>query len=190
MKSTSLPDEILNTLQSEEDLVQAMDEYQVSKLFNDNDEVFDTENLDTSAECEQCTNKIPISAMPLCGLCSRSKNLVETRNDYYERQKKEATKMITFSEELYPQLEIDDSITLSVPKVDRGPLDFSQIHGVIVNRENDIYQIGTEDCLIKGWFPRTDLVKSGTRILTVQDVNTDLSLSLREAAAKQSLLGG
>ena len=36
-------------------------------------------------------------------------------------------------------------VTLNVPTVDRVPLDLPNILGVIMNKENAVYQIGTKD---------------------------------------------
>ena len=54
---------------------------------------------------------------------------------------------------------------------------------------NDIHQIGTNDGMIKGWFPRTDLLRvEATNI--IQEVPKEKLLSLREAARYQSLSDG
>ena len=37
-----------------------------------------------------------------------------------------------------------DEVTVSVLSVDRGPLDFSNIRGVVLDKKNDLYKIGTE----------------------------------------------
>lgn len=126
----------------------------------------------------------------ICLLCIRGKNIIDTQNDCYVRQKNEAEKMKTFSEENFQVLNTGDCITLSVPTVDRGPLDFNNICGVITCIKNDLYQVGTKDGLVKGWFPRTEILKSGSNSVKVNDVPMATILSLREAAAKQSVTGG
>ncbi|XP_051167782.1 uncharacterized protein LOC127285690 [Leptopilina boulardi] len=98
--------------------------------------------------------------------------------------------MITHSEDSFTALDKGDCITLSIPEVDRGPLDFLNIYGVIMNYENGVYQIGTKDGLLKGWFPRAEIKKSGSNVITFSDVSTDTLISLREAAAQQSISGG
>ena len=65
--------------------------------------------------------------------------------------------MISFSESKYPPLHIGTYITLSVPKVDRGPLDLMNIIGVVMQRENGMYQIDTGKGMVKVWVPRSEL---------------------------------
>ena len=50
--------------------------------------------------------------------------------------------------------------------------------------------MGTKERLIKGWFPRTDIVKSGINVILLNDLTSDTFHSLREAANKQFVSGG
>ena len=52
----------------------------------------------------------------------------------------EAKRMMFFSEEKFQSLTFGDTITLSVPTVDRGLLDFNNIFGVITQFKNNVYQ--------------------------------------------------
>ena len=45
--------------------------------------------------------------------------------------------------------------------------------------ENDVYRVGTKEGLIKGWFPRTGISKSGTNAILLNDLPSDTCLSLR-----------
>ena len=51
----------------------------------------------------------------------------------------EAKRMIIFSEERFPPLSVGDTIKLSVPTIDQGPLDFNNIFGVITQFKNNVY---------------------------------------------------
>ena len=126
---------------------------------------------------------------PLCSLCLRGKRLTEVRSDCFKRQKKAAEKMVNITEEQFPPLTVGDIVTVIIPPEDRGPLDLPNIFGIIMHIENGVYQIGTQDCLINGWFPRTSIQKSNCKYIDASEVPKE-KLSLREAAAKQSLSGG
>jgi len=52
---------------------------------------------------------------------------------------------------------VGDQIVLSVPKVDRGPLDSQNINGLVIDIRNGVYQIGTEVGIIKNWCSREEL---------------------------------
>ena len=71
-----------------------------------------------------------------------------------KRKKIAADKMVNVSLKKLPGLSVGDSIMLSVPNVNRGPLDLANILGVITDKRNDVYQIGTVKGIIKGWIPR------------------------------------
>lgn len=67
----------------------------------------------------------------ICSLCIRGQNLVDVQNDCFEKQQIEAKKMVTFSAQNFPVWSVGDCITLAVSAVDRGPLDYNNILGVI-----------------------------------------------------------
>lgn len=96
--------------------------------------------------------------------------------------------MVTFTEKRFPPLQIGDEVTLAIPLVDRGPLDFQNISGVVINFANDVYQIGTLHGVLKGWFPRTDLAKSSTNAIKVNDVPREVFLSLREDSGRPTVI--
>ncbi|XP_043462868.1 KRAB-A domain-containing protein 2-like [Leptopilina heterotoma] len=221
LQTTSLPDEILNTLHTEEQLTNTINEYNSNLQLKS---VYETEPtiseacrevaVEASSSEESAVNAIQNSNRAncsicqmhidddfgkpstsdeqnlVCSLCARGKRLKEVQNDCFKRQIIAAEKMVTFSEATFPALNIGDSISLAVPTVDRGPLDFSNILGVITDLKNNVYQISTKHGIIKGWFPRTDIQRVETTVLLVNDVPTGEYLSLREAASLQSLSGG
>lgn len=172
-------------------------------LFNRNDAVCGVcntiFNLEAAILCTKCKIKIHSECGELdlatedaliCALCARGHEILLNQRDCFEKQKVAAAKMTKYSTAKFPPLFINDCITVSVPAVDRGPLDFQSIFGIVVDARNGVYQIGTKDGLIKGWFPRSDLQKSETVVVLPGDVPTETLLTLREAATKQSLCGG
>ena len=67
----------------------------------------------------------------ICQLCFRGESLIQERKTCFEQQQKAANKMKNFSLEKHGEINVGDCIVLSVPDVDRGPLDFSLIYGVV-----------------------------------------------------------
>ncbi|XP_033222420.1 uncharacterized protein LOC117176314 [Belonocnema kinseyi] len=126
----------------------------------------------------------------VCSFCIRGKYLLDTQEDGFKRLQVEATKMKTFSDENCAPVNVGDSIRLFVPAVDRGLLDFSNIFRIVTRLENSVYQIGTKDGLLKGWFPRTEIQISKTSVIELTDIHKVGVLSLQEAATKQSVSGG
>ena len=79
---------------------------------------------------------------------------------------------------------VGDTITLSVPIVDRGSLDVNNIFGVITQFKNDVYRVRTKEGSMKGWFSRMDIAKLGTNAILLNDSSSGTFFSLREAASK------
>jgi len=51
---------------------------------------------------------------------------------------------------LIPKFKINDCITISVTKVDRGPLDPACVITVIIEEKNEMYKVGNTHGFIKG----------------------------------------
>lgn len=98
--------------------------------------------------------------------------------------------MVNGSVKKLPSLSVGDTVILSIPWNDHGGLDFATITVIIVQIKRDVYQLGTRDGIINGWFPVTEMTKAGAQSMKIDDVPNDQFLSLREAAAHQSKTGG
>ncbi|XP_043467654.1 uncharacterized protein LOC122501927 [Leptopilina heterotoma] len=125
----------------------------------------------------QCGDQVDVGSF-ICNLCARGKHLLEVQDDCNKRQKAAAEKMVTFSQELFPPLSIGDCVTMSVPSVDRGPLDFNKIFGVVTDFRNGVYQVGTKSGIINGWFCRTELQKSAATPFNIENVQKDVFFTL------------
>ena len=69
-----------------------------------------------------------------------------------------------------------------------GCRDSANIHAVITDARNDVYQLSTRAGVIKGWFTRSALRETNAN--EVGAVGTDRTLGLREAFREQSPFGG
>ena len=125
----------------------------------------------------------------ICPICMRGNDIIASQKDCFERTKKAAEKMTSSSNKRFVPLEIGDCVSLRVPDVDQGPLDFPNILGIILDKKDDLYQIGTKNGLVKGWFPRSE-IGIEHKFMNSEEVPKSVALSLREASAKQSMSGG
>lgn len=123
----------------------------------------------------------------LCTLCSNQKTIINEREKAHKGVKRAAEKMVHDTAIKFTPLNVGDSIFLSVPKIDRGPLDTKNITGKITDSRNGVYQVGTKSGIIKQWFPRCELKLSSN---SYNEEIPQIFLSLREAVTKQSLFGG
>ena len=101
-----------------------------------------------------------------CQLCLKKDAILGVRKNCFKRQEKFAEKMISFLFNKFPALRKGDCVTIDVPDVDRGPLDFPTVYGNILAIENGVYQVG----ILKGWFPRTQLASSENCCITTDQV--------------------
>ncbi|KAJ8687244.1 hypothetical protein QAD02_023038 [Eretmocerus hayati] len=98
-------------------------------------------------ECAEAESKTAF----ICSLCVKRKRIDDLQDDCYKRHKVAAERMKTHSARLFPQISVGDCVVLAVPSVDRGPLDFRQVSGIVTKIENDVYQIGTNAGIIKAY---------------------------------------
>ena len=114
-------------------------------------------------------------------------DILRERAGAYEGIVRQAKKMGDKVRNL-PALAVGTPVVMAMPKVDRGPLDPANIHAVITDARNDVYQLSRRAGVIKDWFPRSALRETNANEVGV--VGTDRTLGLREAFREQSLFGG
>lgn len=190
----NLPREILDSLDDEDDLETAIEEFNWRNkldLLEGNASIVTNSVVEKEAKGTSTCNcgVVLDEGADECLLCSRGKKLLDTRQNCFNRQKLAAQKMVTFTQTLFPPLQIGDTVTVAVPSVDRGPLDFANILGIIIAQKNDLYRIGTKHGIVKDFYARPDIIKCSANTLVLEDVPENI-ISMREAAGQQSLTGG
>ena len=85
-----------------------------------------------------------------------------------------------------------DNVAVPIPLVDRGKGDPRNILGVIiVDRDlNDLYTIAVKVGILKGTYTRNQFDLCPQRLLTLEDVSQEKTVSLRTAVIQQSSCGG
>lgn len=143
-------------------------------------------------KCTYCDHQMEIEAdkteeRSLCLNCVRESNISFERGMAHKSTKRAAEKMLENSNKKFPTLGIGSSITLAVPKVDRGPLDTRNIAGKIIDARNGVYSVGTAAGIIKNWFPRGEIQLSSAKFAAQIPEKV---VSLREVVSAQSPFGG
>ena len=83
-----------------------------------------------------------------------------------------------------------DNVAVPISSVDRGREDPRNILGVITDRnENDLYTIAVKSGILKSKYTRNDFTLCPQRLLNLEDMNQEVTLSLRQAM-KSSASGG
>lgn len=117
----------------------------------------------------------------LCTLCKSNQSILCERENSTSRIKDAAAKMLNTSRKNSPTLDVGDCVLLSVPKVDRGQGDPPNIICIIIDQRNGVNQLGCKNGIIKGWFGSENLSKAGTSFISLDEVNKEKQLSIREA---------
>ncbi|XP_071051121.1 KRAB-A domain-containing protein 2-like [Onthophagus taurus] len=114
----------------------------------------------------------------LCPLCSKKSVALENRQIAKENLQQQAEKMLKTSGKKFPPVSIGTSVRVFVPEVDRGRGDARNIIGVVLDKTDDeLYQIGTKNGVIKQLYSRSQFNVSPKDMLEIKDVPcTDISL--------------
>jgi len=94
------------------------------------------------------------------------------------------------SSKFFNEIEIGKYVTVAVSKFDRGPLDKKNLEGIIIDKTNNVYRIGTKNGILKNWFTRSDLTCVSSISFNYSDIPQEKIISLREACASQSMFSG
>lgn len=125
-----------------------------------------------------------------CNHCRREESIKTNRQKSYEGQLKAADIMTKKSIVKFNELEIETFVIVAVPKFDRGPLDKKNIEGIIMDKKNNVYRIGTKVGVLKNWLTRSELTPVSSISFNYNDIPKECFISLREASANQSMFLG
>lgn len=217
LNGSDIPTSIIATIETEEELnnfieVEPFEAVCTADSDNsDNKSKISMENVDESNskcvvchndapgghKCEYCNNIEHVTCRTeegeecsdLSVLCKVEllEDITIEKNKTHKGLKRVAEEMIDNTKKKMPNLEMGDSVIVSVPKVDRGPLDIKSIQGIIVDIRNGVYRVGTKNGTIKNWFSRQDLQYSD--ISYGEDI-AETPITLREVVTSQTLFGG
>lgn len=126
----------------------------------------------------------------LTPLDKRQEDITNERKRAGDSQLSQAERMIKRSRiDLKPGA-IGDNVAVPIPLVDRGRGDPRNIIGIIVNRdEHDMYRIAVKAGILSTKYSRNQFDLCPQRLLAESDVNTQSTITLRQAL-KSSASGG
>lgn len=122
-----------------------------------------------------------------CSFCTTDNKIENERQESYSGQKRAAEKMTETSNKKFKSIDIVSYVYLTVPKVDRGPLDSKNLIGKVIDMKNGLYRLGTSKGIFKTWFSRNDIQES---LVDFKDEVPDKIITVREAIAYFSRFGG
>ncbi|CAG2242051.1 unnamed protein product [Mytilus edulis] len=105
---------------------------------------------------------------------------------------KQAEKMVARSNQILRPVQVGDNVTVPIPSVDRGRGDPRNLLCIVLEHDqtNDQFKLGSKDGILNGSYSRNQFTFSPIHSLALQDANTLVELSVREAARQQSIGDG
>jgi hypothetical protein len=121
----------------------------------------------------------------------RALSMARIRNEVVDNLRSNAEKMAGQHIHKLGEAKVGDTVQVPVPDVDRGPGDLPQILALIIkiNNQNSTYKLATVHGLLKGWVARNQFFICKQRILSVQQVNVEVEMTLRELNGLHSMSG-
>ena len=173
LTSSSLPNGLMSTIESEADLFAVFEE---------------TQKPNTS-RCSLVTRTVLRAVPP--SIESRTAQITQHRHEASIAQQEQAERMVKRSRVDLQAGTIGDNVAVPIPAVDRGRGDARNIWGVVVNKtDNDQYKIAVKGGLLNGHYSRKQFDLCPQHLLGLDDVCVDNSVSLREAVSSESASGG
>lgn len=125
------------------------------------------------------------SADILCSLCLNEKRIDDERTNARAKLQKQAEKMMTRSVQYFSQVEIGATIRLPIPEEDRGRCEAKSILAVVLNKENNMYKLGTKYGILEQRYIRSQFTVCAEKLIDIDEV-PDKEISLRTSAIEQS----
>ncbi|KAK7605083.1 hypothetical protein V9T40_006941 [Parthenolecanium corni] len=220
LSDAPLPESVLCTLKTEEDLEMALEkvmsegkENEVPSNINSVDCDSHLQGDDRSADmtctvcdapcsglvCELCRTNItccevceaPCSGL-VCELCRKLENTKRKRDECVQSLEKQALKMRKKSDANFPNPDVGDTVRVQVPDVDRGKTDARSILACVIEKTEDgFYRLGTREGIINSLYARSQFALSHEQFVQLDEVPiTSATISLRSVASSQATGNG
>jgi len=178
LTTSSLPQEVLAKLQTEDDLLQVLAPETQPRTARDNS----SEIPSGSSEQSETDND---------DLASQQENIQVHRKRAAESQIKQAERMVKRSKIVLSTVKVGDNVTIPIPAVDRGRTDPRNLIGVVTDiSDNEMYSIAVKAGQLNAKYSRNQFDVCATPLYSVSDMSCDNVISLRTAVQQESNCGG
>ncbi|XP_050056267.1 uncharacterized protein LOC126549911 [Aphis gossypii] len=191
--TSSLPREQIEKLATEEELKQVLqsitpqtepenkgsDENEVEEKSNNKSD----ENLDNQVNNDE--DKLSDK-----NINERKENTIKNRALALNGLQTQASVMLRSSNQKFPTAQVGDTVRVRVSDIDRGRMDYQNILAVIMDVDNDFYKLGTKYGFISQLYTRNQFAVCKAKLISLNDVLSDKTMSLRQASTAASKNGG
>ncbi|XP_046326947.2 uncharacterized protein LOC124111338 [Haliotis rufescens] len=148
LASSTLQHEVLQRLQSEDDLLSAI-ESPVSNA----DKSLEEPTPSSSDASEVSTQTPPVSQEDQ--VAAQLNSIMQNRKRAREAQEEQAQRMVKRSKRVFGPVSVGDNVTVPIPHVDRGRGDPRNIIGVVIEcSDNDMFTIAVKGGVLNGKYSR------------------------------------
>lgn len=203
LKSTSLPENVINDIESEEDLMKLLqnDDGNAREDGESENEIeigtvedcdsLDDDQIDAHKRCIKCSQLIDSDHenSEKCSLCISQETILNSRDEARKGLEIQANKMLKTSNLKFQSVPVGKTVAVPVPDVDRGRTDMRNILAVVMKDDNGFYKLGTEYGILKSLYTRSQFTVRHADLISISDV-PEKEISLREAATTNSVSGG
>ncbi|XP_068212664.1 uncharacterized protein [Palaemon carinicauda] len=148
--------------------------------------------METEEDLLAVTPISPVSSVENHRVAERIKEIKRRRHEAADAHTSQAERMVKRSRVDLRDGEQGDNVAVPVPLVDRERGDPRNILGVIIDRREDTdqYKIAVKACILSGLYSRNQFDLCPQRLLNIDNMNTEKTVSLRSAVISQSASGG
>ena len=108
--------------------------------------------------CKKCSSICHENCLKdnLCNLCSKEHEMVLQRAGAKRKQQDQADKMLERSAKRFKPAEINDTVLVPIPDLDRGRCDYPNIKAVVleIHPGGHSWKLGTKSGVLDQWYSR------------------------------------
>jgi len=120
----------------------------------------------------------------------RKENTIKNRALALIGLETQASVMLRSSNQKFPPAQVGDTVRVRVPDIDRGRMDYQNILAVVMDVDNDFYKLGTQYGIISQLYTRNQFAVCKEKLISLNDVLSDKTMSLRQVSTAASKSGG
>ena len=213
--SSSLPSEVVERLQSEDDLLSIQSSVNSEPLedatsdlevpASDTEEITPTDAVEAPSltpvhpgqqpletTCSSTPHEPPVLTPQVVNIQERQAHILHHRVAAKRCQSNQADRMIKRRRLALVPADIGNTVTIPIPSVDRGRGDPRNLMGKIVEKdqERELYKIAVRAGVLNGHFSRSQFEVCSQDLVKDSDINREREVSVREAAIESSRSGG
>lgn len=128
--------------------------------------------------------------MYLKDIHERKENTIKNRALALNLLQTQASVMLRSSNQKCPPAQVGDTVRVRVPDIDRARMDYQNILTIVMDVDNEFYKLGTKYGIISRLYTRNQFAVCKEKLISLNDVLSDKTVSLRQVSTAASKSGG